>query len=1276
MRQSSIVRFLIIVCTILSVALALGLVKTGSDVYASDSADLYDAIPVYADGTEGKAVHSIRITNDADNPSLQRTVELVQLPEETVRVKFYGGSSSAYWQPVDGNGSKGDIVFKRDEYSENGWWTVDVSELSFKVKTSWYNNTLLQDKAYYVKEADYYELTNKTGNINTIVHFFIQIGNANSPLDVLACNKKDYPIEWSKQSFRADNYLDLNLGLGKRNNLFNDSAQEIYYTIDGTDPVTSDTAIKYSDIKPTSDDPDDPDAESSRKVNVTQTCILKAASKRSDGRWGRIRQFKCTVNAPKPFFSPAGGWYAGTQYISINSDVDDAEIYYTTDGSDPVDQDGNLIEGESIRQYSEPIIVENDQTINAVVKKGHLISMIANAEYVLSTGIDIDFNGNDQGVWLFEDTIHTSLFGMNVREGTIVTPYGHSKCSVIVSTAEGAALKLNGIEMPRETTGENAGKYILDLDVRENAKENDSGAENVITVENGNKSATYKVYCIASIYDDIPDKVTDYFIPASQYTNNGYYGCAPNRTLIGKPQFSNASSLGNYGGYITWYYEDGISNDHDNPYGVDFIVIGNSFDGTNEAAEPGNIMVSEDGDKWYTLAGSIHYDDNAIWNYPVTYSNKNGFAHYVFPDREGTSRFYFPKPYFYPLHSEENDYTSFITTGTFLIPVNGVNEYGNVRPPYPAFGYADVCGSEHCSNEAENPYSGLYADVDYGDRFTTKRNGDACDISWAVDENGYPVHLDTIHYIKVQTATFIDNGAIGEKSTEVNVMRKAKKSDDPVGITSAPASIKIDGKTAVLKPDEVTNVEVEGIFDVIVDAPSDTNVYINSLRSHTAFMNKAPHDIVRIIIQEGEKEPLIYYFKIDQSTQPISRKVSEITFKTRIGLTSNLKGLLHDKDLLTNYYDADTIDHIGGELTFDEPDPAKGTQTFVWWQDDGENVYRGFDYAMAQAGSEIVLNAAFYKTIDVEAANAVNGSIEALPDTDKLTLEDAEAVKAAQDAYDGLTDDQKKLISSENKFKIALASATISKLEAEARADAAESAASDLQTQLTAAQNALTAANNRVSELEGTVNGLQKDLSDAQAAVTEAQNKYNQLKTESDADKAELAQAKEDLETARAAEAEAKSSLKKAQDDLTAAKAAQTEAEDALKKAKEDLVAAAAKVEEAQGDAEKQAAEIAELKEKNAILNKTIKKFKAKAKKKSALVSWKKVGSGFTYEVYRSTDPTKTFKKVATVKKVKTTVKKLKKGKTYYFKVRAFKKVGGKKVYTGYSNIAKVKIKK
>ena len=68
-------------------------------------------------------------------------------------------------------------------------------------------------------------------------------------------------------------------------------------------------------------------------------------------------------------------------------------------------------------------------------------------------------------------------------------------------------------------------------------------------------------------------------------------------------------------------------------------------------------------------------------------------------------------------------------------------------------------------------------------------------------------------------------------------------------------------------------------------------------------------------------------------------------------------------------------------------------------------------------------------------------------------------------------------------------------------------------------------------------------------------------------------------------------------------------------------------------------------------------------------------GKGYKYEVFKSTKPTGKFKKAATAKKAKAVVKKLKKGKTFYFKVRGFKKVGGKKVYTQFSDVAKAKIK-
>lgn len=81
-------------------------------------------------------------------------------------------------------------------------------------------------------------------------------------------------------------------------------------------------------------------------------------------------------------------------------------------------------------------------------------------------------------------------------------------------------------------------------------------------------------------------------------------------------------------------------------------------------------------------------------------------------------------------------------------------------------------------------------------------------------------------------------------------------------------------------------------------------------------------------------------------------------------------------------------------------------------------------------------------------------------------------------------------------------------------------------------------------------------------------------------------------------------------------------------------------------------------------------------KKKTAKLTWKKAANAEGYEVYRSVKKKKGFKKAATVKTATYKNKKLKKGKTYYFKVRSFNVVNGKKVYSSFSSVKKVKIKK
>lgn len=87
---------------------------------------------------------------------------------------------------------------------------------------------------------------------------------------------------------------------------------------------------------------------------------------------------------------------------------------------------------------------------------------------------------------------------------------------------------------------------------------------------------------------------------------------------------------------------------------------------------------------------------------------------------------------------------------------------------------------------------------------------------------------------------------------------------------------------------------------------------------------------------------------------------------------------------------------------------------------------------------------------------------------------------------------------------------------------------------------------------------------------------------------------------------------------------------------------------------------------------------KVKSGKKKAVIKWSMVPGASGYQVYRSTKKSKGYKKVKTVKNGKTvsfTNKKLKKGKKYYYKVRAYRTVGGNNVYSDYSDVKKVKVK-
>ena len=89
-------------------------------------------------------------------------------------------------------------------------------------------------------------------------------------------------------------------------------------------------------------------------------------------------------------------------------------------------------------------------------------------------------------------------------------------------------------------------------------------------------------------------------------------------------------------------------------------------------------------------------------------------------------------------------------------------------------------------------------------------------------------------------------------------------------------------------------------------------------------------------------------------------------------------------------------------------------------------------------------------------------------------------------------------------------------------------------------------------------------------------------------------------------------------------------------------------------------------------------KLSVSAGKKRAVLKWNKIAGASGYQIYRADKAKGSFKRISTVKKGATTKyinAKLKKGKKYTFRIRAYRSQNGKKLYGGYSSRITVKIK-
>ena len=447
---------------------------------------------------------------------------------------------------------------------------------------------------------------------------------------------------------------------------------------------------------------------------------------------------------------------------------------------------------------------------------------------------------------------------------TIVVPNGTKEGTLTYTVSEGATVKLGGAE---QTPDEN-GVYTLTLKT--------SAQTLTVTAKNG-LTNSYSIKLLAKSKYAGPDKVVDYLCIGSQYTNDARYGVSPEVTLNGS-----LKSLGNFGGYITYYFENAITDNPNNKYGIDFYVYGNSSENNQDSmAELGQVYVSEDGKTWFALAGSEHYEDKAIWDYTVTYTKRaDGMSEWT--DNQGNSMIAaaavaWPKQSAYYMN-DVGSRDSYTFTGVLFKSQEDGTVMGTSQTSSFAarakFGYADYYANGTIGADV-NPYV----------EKPTQSNG--FDLAWAVDANGSPVKLTDVHYVKVATASNIWAGAFKEKSTEVTQLVLTAAQENAVGQTAQPTGVTIANgsyeKTVELT-EQVCHISADGMSEVALNVngtADDDNVYINNTRvasgeSVTVSVPETGERLVRVIVQNGEKEPVVYLLKIERGQSQAEKTLASI----------------------------------------------------------------------------------------------------------------------------------------------------------------------------------------------------------------------------------------------------------------------------------------------------------------------------------------------------------------------------------------------------------------
>ena len=200
-------------------------------------------------------------------------------------------------------------------------------------------------------------------------------------------------------------------------------------------------------------------------------------------------------------------------------------------------------------------------------------------------------------------------------------------------------------------------------------------------------------------------------------------------------------------------------------------------------------------------------------------------------------------------------------SGVRLMPASN-----STAPDTFLFGYVDCHPNGTLSTVQVNPYT-------TGRTGNDNSNGDPMDLSWAVDDNGNPVSLTSVRYVRVYTGVMQMNGIMGESSTEVLGSHRATLKG--TGAAQAVPTVSVGTTASSLSTVTTTNqgavaVERNAPRCVIKIESTAEHIYVNGeaftsgdTLTLTGLTNTKTQQ-VQIITQNGTEAPYITVLNVSK----------------------------------------------------------------------------------------------------------------------------------------------------------------------------------------------------------------------------------------------------------------------------------------------------------------------------------------------------------------------------------------------------------------------------